>query len=590
MRTGIVAVLCAAIFPAAADAATLLNVGTPTSPIFELPEGNGVDVASLEQAGPGMSSLVSAAAGFETTTFTNPTGSLTIRLGDDGGEGLLVKPLNFNKPVHVEGGGGHNVLGLENGATLADGSVDLAGGTDALHVSGTSAPEAFSLLAAPMSRLELQLGGPAEGLTIAGTESVSLDGSEGPDIFEIFSLTDVADLATVELNGGMGDDGVIPELAAGPTMSFDGGPGSDFMSAEALPGAADNISIAPAKFGGFAISRNTLVAAAAVEGHSTEALSLNASDGDDQISVDALPGVSDLGTIGIQAGTGDDVVNVAPSSTVTVNLHGGAEGTADVLAYTSGCAEVAQTETTLTAAGAKTATYVDFERVDIPATFRMATTTVVTDESAGAVMLDVTRGAAGAASVNYLITQNGVAAAADFGQPTGTLSFAPGETAKSFSVPLVDDASAEPTEVFVASLTPSGLLSQVCSPSAAMITLTDDDVVTAGGRFAIRKLKASRKNGTVTLVLTVPAAGTVRAVAKAKVKLPKRSRRVAAARGKLVADGASEPSLKLRPTRRGRRILASTGSLRVSITATFTPSQGESETARRSVTLRLSRR
>jgi hypothetical protein len=88
----------------------------------------------------------------------------------------------------------------------------------------------------------------------------------------------------------------------------------------------------------------------------------------------------------------------------------------------------------------------------------MAVSNPVVDETAGEAQFVVTldRPSTGVVSVNYA-TQAGTAGAADFGATNGTLSFAPGETAKTVSVTIADDGAAEPNEKFNLALSsPSG--------------------------------------------------------------------------------------------------------------------------------------
>ena len=79
----------------------------------------------------------------------------------------------------------------------------------------------------------------------------------------------------------------------------------------------------------------------------------------------------------------------------------------------------------------------------------MAISDPVVDETAGEAHFTITldRPSTGIVSVNYA-TQAGSAGAADFAATSGILSFAPGETAKTVSVTIADDTTAEGNEKF----------------------------------------------------------------------------------------------------------------------------------------------
>ena len=79
----------------------------------------------------------------------------------------------------------------------------------------------------------------------------------------------------------------------------------------------------------------------------------------------------------------------------------------------------------------------------------MAISDPVVDEAAGEARFVITldRPSTGTVSVHYA-TQAGTANAADFATTSGDLSFAPGETAKTVTVSITDDAAAEPDEKF----------------------------------------------------------------------------------------------------------------------------------------------
>jgi len=110
-------------------------------------------------------------------------------------------------------------------------------------------------------------------------------------------------------------------------------------------------------------------------------------------------------------------------------------------------------------------------------------------EASGSVLLTVTRtgNATGMAAVNYATSDtaaaspcNAVGSAAsercDYQIVAGTLNFAPGETSKTISVFLVDDAYDENNESFTVTLSnASGSGAALGSPASTTVTITDND-------------------------------------------------------------------------------------------------------------------
>ncbi len=105
----------------------------------------------------------------------------------------------------------------------------------------------------------------------------------------------------------------------------------------------------------------------------------------------------------------------------------------------------------------------------------------------------------GAASVSYE-TVNGTATdAADYTATIGTINFAGGETTKTVSIPIIDDAEVEPTENFVFRLTSAVNGSILPSASLTQVSIADNDTSTFSierteffideGRNAIIKVK-----------------------------------------------------------------------------------------------------
>ena len=173
-----------------------------------------------------------------------------------------------------------------------------------------------------------------------------------------------------------------------------------------------------------------------------------------------LGGVNVVGGAGLVAIAPDDSVNfdISPSGTgflsarstvlsvptlYTVNLATGA------------VAGIARTPTTLSGLAVVPASTVQFGA----ATFTQG-------EAGGSATISVTRGG------SLTRTTRATYAAAD-GSASGTLVFAPGETTKTFSVPIANDAADNPDRAVTLTLTAGDALTTAGGP--ATLTVIDDD-------------------------------------------------------------------------------------------------------------------
>ena len=169
---------------------------------------------------------------------------------------------------------------------------------------------------------------------------------------------------------------------------------------------------------------------------------------------------------------------------------------------------------TVTAGGGPTPT-------PTPAMVQFGGTTFNANEASGAATLNITRSGntSGVVSVEYATnddqafvacnTVNGLAnQRCDYTATSGTLTFAAGETSKSFTIPLADDTFVEGNETLTVSLSnPGG--ATLGAPATATLTITDDDTAILGPRVYLARLNAAQEvpannstatgTGTVTL-------------------------------------------------------------------------------------------
>ncbi len=140
---------------------------------------------------------------------------------------------------------------------------------------------------------------------------------------------------------------------------------------------------------------------------------------------------------------------------------------------------------------------------DSPGTLQFSAATYRIGEGGGSVAITVTRigGAAGEVRVNFT-TRNGTASAgADYDTTSGQLTFADGETSKTFFVPIVQDALSERDETVLLSLSNPTGGAALGVPRSATLTIADDDRP-GTLQFSQSTFRVDEDAGSVTITVT----------------------------------------------------------------------------------------
>jgi hypothetical protein len=134
-------------------------------------------------------------------------------------------------------------------------------------------------------------------------------------------------------------------------------------------------------------------------------------------------------------------------------------------------------------------------------------------EDLGTLTLTVQRtgGSVGTLSVDYSTTDGAATAGQDYTAQSGTLNFGVGETSKTIQIPIIDDATTEPSENFTVALRNNTSPETVGAPSTVFVTLLDS---TTPPQLLINNVAVLEGNtGTVEAVFTISlSAATGRAV------------------------------------------------------------------------------
>jgi subtilisin family serine protease len=115
---------------------------------------------------------------------------------------------------------------------------------------------------------------------------------------------------------------------------------------------------------------------------------------------------------------------------------------------------------------------------DTGGALRLSAASYTVSETGGSATITVTRkgGTASGVTVDYATADGTATAGSDYMATSGTLLFNVGETSKSFTIPVLDDALAEGNETVNLSLTNPTGGATLGSPKTAVLTIVDDEV------------------------------------------------------------------------------------------------------------------
>jgi glucose/arabinose dehydrogenase len=135
--------------------------------------------------------------------------------------------------------------------------------------------------------------------------------------------------------------------------------------------------------------------------------------------------------------------------------------------------------------------------------FEIDVTGVTVSEGAGNAVVTINRigGSNGLATVDYIANEDTAKRGTDFTATSGTLTFATGEVSKTFSVPIINDTIAEPTEGFSVGLV-SATGATLGTRRTAPVTILDDDAVSSSYAFgqSVYEVKENGVQATITVL------------------------------------------------------------------------------------------
>ncbi|OYV96331.1 MAG: hypothetical protein B7Z73_00915, partial [Planctomycetia bacterium 21-64-5] len=228
----------------------LTNSGTATDIIFDLP--NGTVGATLQDDGtPGnnTSELISPTASFETTTFTDPTGSLTVNAGTGtqtiNAAASLTTDFNANLNLNGAAGSGNNdTINVQTTPAAGTTTIDGKGGSNTVTIGSTAPTLGGTLanIAGPVTVLDAN-GTTADALTIDDSGDTSPQAGVTVSASQISGFTggvaaiNYAGLqfgsTSVTLDGGSGNNTIsVPMTAPNLTTTINAGAGNDIVNVQ----------------------------------------------------------------------------------------------------------------------------------------------------------------------------------------------------------------------------------------------------------------------------------------------------------------------------------------------------------------------
>jgi hypothetical protein len=154
-------------------------------------------------------------------------------------------------------------------------------------------------------------------------------------------------------------------------------------------------------------------------------------------------------------------------------------------------------------------------------------------------------------TVDFATADGTATAPSDYTATTGTLTFAPGETAETVTVQVNGYITVEPNESFNVNLS-NATGNAAIADGQAVGTILNDDRQGVSNRFTLGKVRLNRKRGTARLAVTVPGPGKL-AISGNRREGSQGAVRKRRGHGAAADQGEREKAQEAEPDRQGDR-------------------------------------
>jgi hypothetical protein len=210
----------------------------------------------------------------------------------------------------------------------------------------------------------------------------------------------------------------------------------------------------------------------------------------------------------LPSGTGTQTVTVPLDPTVVQNWIDNPNADQGILLVnetTGAVVRVDASENATTSARPKLSISYTVGLSMFPGALQFSNATYSVNENGGTATITVTRtgGSTGSVSVNYATSDGTATAGSDYTATAGTLTFADGETSKTFTIPILDDNLVENNETINLALSNPTGGAALGSPATAAVTIVDNDVPQPGVlQFSTSAYSVIENQGTATITVT----------------------------------------------------------------------------------------
>lgn len=184
-------------------------------------------------------------------------------------------------------------------------SIEATQADDTLRVDGTVTPDSLQVMGLPYYALLLNYNDPADVL--------NLNGMAGNDTLEVTANNS----AIINYSGGVGSDGLIINPTSA-SANFNGGDGNDWARITGSVGN-DTVDVSETAPGVLALTQNGVTSTATDIGFAY----INTLSGDDTITSSTLVGSTSVVDQSIDAGTGNDSIDMTGVNGGNIIAHGG---------------------------------------------------------------------------------------------------------------------------------------------------------------------------------------------------------------------------------------------------------------------------